>query len=178
MPGYLDQYGAGEEKRNRLIVRAVVSVLAVVIVTGLGWYLLKNHHQESVVKGFLGDLSRGDYQAAYRDWGCGSGKPCTGYDYQKFLSDWGPAPAASTAGGSSVAGGAPDSSVLGLTDSESCNNGVLLTVEVNRTRMEKLWVDKASDSINFAPYPICPHKNPFAIMIHRTIGQLRKPLLK
>ena len=44
--------------------------------------------------------------------------------------------------------------------------------------MEKLWVDKASDAISFAPYPICPHKNPFAIMIHRTIGQLRKPLLK
>ncbi len=155
----------------------MVSVLAVVIVTGLGWYLLKNHHQESVVKGFLGDLSRGDYQAAYRDWGCGSGKPCTGYDYQKFLSDWGPAPTASTAGGSSVAGGALIRHPRTGHDSESCNNGVLLTVEVNRTRMETL-VDKASDSINFAPYPICPHKNPFAIMIHRTIGQLRKPLLK
>jgi hypothetical protein len=176
MPGYLDQYGAGEEKRNRLIIRAVVSALAVIVITGLGWYLLENHHQEGVVKSFLGDLRRGDYQAAYRDWGCGSGKACTGYDYQKFLSDWGPAQAASAA--SSNSGGAPDPGVLGLTDSESCNNGVLLTVEVNRERTEKLWVDKASDSINFAPYPICPHKNPFAIMIHRTIGQLRKPLLK
>jgi hypothetical protein len=177
MPGYLDHYGAGEEKRNRLIVRAVVSGLAIIVITGLGWYLLENHHQEAVVKNFVGDLRRGDYQAAYRDWGCGSGKPCTGYDYQKFLSDWGPAqPASSSAPSNS--GGAPDSGVLGLTDSESCNNGVLLTVEVNRERTEKLWVDKASDSINFAPYPICPHKNPFAIMIHRTIGQLRKPLLK
>jgi hypothetical protein len=44
-----------------------------------------------------------------------------------------------------------------------------------------LWVDKNSkqnDTINFAPYPICPHKSPFAIMIHRTVGRLRKPLLK
>jgi hypothetical protein len=175
MPGYLDQYGAGEEKRNRLIVRAVASALAVIVIAGLGWYLLENHHQEGVVKNFIGDLRGGYYLTPYRDWGWVLGKACTGYYYQKFLSDWGPAQAAAA---SSNSGGPPDSGVLGLTDSESCNNGVLLTVEVNRTRMEKLWVDKASDSINFAPYPICPHKNPFAIMIHRTIGQLRKPLLK
>ena len=178
MPGYLDQYGAGEEKRNRLIVRAVVSAVVVIVVTGIGWYLLKNHHQEGVVKTFLADVRRGDYQAAYRDWGCGA-KPCGGYDFQKFMSDWGPAPAAGApTSDSSGSGGPPDSGVLGLADSESCNNGVLLTVEVNRTRMEKLWVEKGNVTISYAPYPVCPHKSPFAIMIHRTIGQLRKPLLK
>ena len=26
MAGYLDQYGAGEERRNRIIVRAIVSI--------------------------------------------------------------------------------------------------------------------------------------------------------
>jgi hypothetical protein len=58
---------------------------------------------------------------------------------------------------------------------------VLLTVAVNSTRTEKLWVDKGgtgNDGISFAPYPICPHKSPFAIMIHRTIGRLRYPLLR
>ena len=173
MPGYLDHYGAGEEQRNKLIVRTVVSVLVVVIVAGTAWYLLKNRHQESVIKGFLGDVRRGDYQAAYRDWGCTAAKPCTGYDYQRFLSDWG-----SAASSSPGSGGPPDPAVLGLTDSESCNSGVLLTVEVNRTRTEKLWVDKSSDVINFAPYPICPNTSPYGIMIHRTIGNLRKPLLK
>jgi hypothetical protein len=49
MPGYLDQYGAGEEERNRTVVRSVVSIVAIVVVGALGWYLLKNHHQESVV---------------------------------------------------------------------------------------------------------------------------------
>jgi hypothetical protein len=39
-------------------------------------------------------------------------------------------------------------------------------------------VDKTNDGISFAPYPICPHKSPFAIMIHRTIGRLRYPLLR
>jgi len=176
MPGYLDQYGAGEEQRNRLIIRSVTAVIAVVILTSLGWYLLKNHHQESVVKTFLQDVRRGDYQAAYRQWGCTSEKPCSGYGFDKFTEDW----------GSAAKDSAPDPAILGITDSESCSTGVLLTVAVNATRQEKLWVDKdsggdgkgGSDAISFAPYPICPHKSPFAIMIHRTIGRLRKPLLK
>ena len=173
MAGYLDHYGAGEERRNRFVVRGIVSIVAITAITGLGWYLLKNHHQESVVKTFLGEIRKGDYQVAYREWGCTEQKPCSGYTFEKFLSDWGPHSI-----DSSGSPNPPDMGVLGLADSESCNNGVLLTVQLNRGRSEKLWVDKQSDSINFAPYPICPHKSPFAIMIHRTIGQLRKPLLK
>lgn len=115
---------------------------------------------------FARDLKAGDYQAAYRDWGCTAEKSCPSYNFEKFMEDW----------GSKTAG--PDPSVIGLSDSESCNNGVILTLEVNRSRQEKLWVHKDSDRIGFAPYPICPHKSPFAIMAHRTIGQLRKPLLK
>jgi hypothetical protein len=175
MPGYLDQYGAGEEERNRIIIRSIVAVVVVVIVGSLSWYLLRNHHQESVVKAFLADVRRGDLQAAYRDWGCTASKPCSGYAFDKFSGDWGKA----------SKDNAPDPAILGVTDSESCNSGVLLTVAVNASREEKLWVDKSaanggpvSDDINFAPYPICPHKSPFAIMIHRTIGKLRKPLLR
>jgi hypothetical protein len=168
MPGYLDQYGAGEEERNRLIIRSVVAAVVVVIVTALGWYLLKNHHQEGIVKTFLGDVRHGDYQAAYRDWGCTSAKPCSDYTFDKFNEDW----------GNAAKDSAPDPAILGLTDSESCSTGVLLSVAVNASRQEKLWVDKSNDAISFAPYPICPHKSPFAIMIHRTIGRLRTPLLK
>ena len=166
MPGYLDQYGAGEERRNRILLWSIVSVLAVAVLSSLSLYLLENHHQESVAKNFANDLRSGNFQAAYRDWGCTSDKPCTTYSFENFMRDWG----ANAAG--------PDPSVIGLSDSESCNNGVILTLEVNRTRQEKLWVDKDNDRIGFAPYPICPHKSPFAIMAHRTIGQLRKPLLK
>jgi hypothetical protein len=169
MPGYLDQYGAGEEERNRTIIRSIISVVAIVIVGAVGWYLLKNHHQESVVKNFVDALRRGDYQAAYRDWGCTEQKPCSAYSFDSFMGDWGTGAKNNTP---------PDPGVIGITDSESCNTGVLLTVSVNSTRTEKLWVDKANDGISFAPYPICPHKSPFAIMIHRTIGRLRKPLLR
>jgi len=165
MAGYLDQYGAGEEQRNTIIFRTIAILVIAAIIVSLGWYLFKNHHQEAVVKRFLNDVRHGDLQAAYRDWGCHSGKDCTGYPYDKFASDWGP--------GSN----GPNLATLRLADSESCNNGVLLTVDVNPNREEALWVDKNSDSISFAPYPVCPHKSPFSIMIHRTVGKLRKPLL-
>jgi hypothetical protein len=167
VPGYLDTYGAGEEQRNSLIIRSVLAVITLIIVGTLGWYLLKNHHQEGVVKTFLAAVKSGDYQNAYRVWGCTTDKPCTGYEFEKFQGDW----------GTNAKDGAPDPGILGLTDSETCNTGVLLTVAVNSSRVEKLWVDKSNDAISFAPYPICPHKSPFAIMIHRTIGKLRKPLL-
>lgn len=167
MPGYLDTYGAGEEERNRIVIRSIVAVVATVVVVSLGWYLLKNHHQESIVKKFLGDVRRGDLQSAYRDWGCMNANACPGYAFDKFQQDW----------GSAAKDGAPDPKILGIADSESCGSGVLLTVKVNPDRQEELWVEKSSDAISFAPYPICPHKSPFAIMIHRTIGKLRKPLL-
>lgn len=165
MPGYLDQYGAGEERRNRIIIRSIIAAAVIVLVSGLTWYLLRNHHQESVVKQFAHALHTGDYQSAYRIWGCTAEKPCTSYSFNNFMEDWGSkTPAA-------------DSGALRITDSESCSSGVLLTVSVTPSRQEKLWVDKGNDAISFAPYPVCPHKNPFAIMLHRTLGQLRKPLL-
>ncbi len=167
MPGYLDTYGAGEEQRNRIIIRSVVSVVVLVIVVLLGWYLFKNHHQESVVKAFLGDVKRGDLAGAYRDWGCTAQSLVPGTSSTNSMQDW----------GSAAKDGAPDPAILGITDSESCNTGVLLTVAVNSARRRNYGWRRASDAISFAPYPICPHKSPFAIMLHRTIGKLRKPLL-
>lgn len=170
MPGYLDQYGAGVDRRNAIVARIVSTLLIVLVLGSLGWYLLKNHHQEGVVKAFISAVRAGDLQTAYRLWGCTAEKPCAAYSFDTFSNDWGPK--------STADGGPPDPAILGLTDSESCNSGVLLTVQANHKRTEKLWVNKGNDSIGFAPFPICPHKSPFAIMVHRTVGRLRKPLLK
>jgi hypothetical protein len=169
---YLDQYGDGEEQRakiTRIIIRSVVAVLLTALVSSFLWYIFRNHHQEAVVRSFIAAVKSGDFKTAYQVWGCAQEKPCSGYEFDKFLSDWSPK--------STVSSGPPDLNVLRLTDSESCNNGVLLTLTVNPNRVEKLWIDKRSDSMSYAPYPICPHKNPYAIMLHRTIGKLRKPLL-
>jgi len=176
MAGYLDQYGAGEDQRNTIIFRTVAALVIAAILIALGWYLFKNHHEEAVVKRFLSDIRRGDFRAAYLDWGCRAGT-CSGYPFDKFMSDWGPGT------------NAPNPSVLRLTDSESCESAVLLTVQVNSEREDALWVDRGSDAINFAPpqigdawrrygYPTCPYDGSFERMIHRTVGKLRKPLLQ
>ena len=54
----------------------------------------------------------------------------------------------------------------------------MLTVQVNPNRVEQLWLDKGSDLISFAPFPICPQQIPYEIMAHRTLGKLRKILLQ
>lgn len=166
MAGYLDQYGAGEERRNRIIIRSIIAVLAIVVLSALGWYLFLNHHQEGVVKQFIAALKRGDTQGAYRIWNCTAADTCRDYTYDKFMQDWGPGP------------NGPNLAVLGLTDSEECNNGVMIAVRVNANRVEQLWLDHGSDAISFAPFPICPQQIPYEIMVHRTLGKLRKILLQ
>ncbi len=166
MAGYLDQYGAGEERRNRIILRSILTVLFLAIFGTLGWYLLLNHHEEAVVKSFVAALKAGDTHAAYRIWGCSDAKPCSGYEYTRFMKDWGPG------------ANGPDLAVIGLTDSEECNSAAMLTLQVNPQRVEQLWVDKGASTINFAPFPICPQQIPYEIMVHRTVGKLRKIFLK
>jgi hypothetical protein len=167
MAGYLDQYGAGEERRNRIIIRSILALLIAGVLGTLTWYLTLNHREEGVVKTFIAALKRGDTQGAYRIWGCSDPKACSGYDYERFLKDWGPG-----------AADPPDLATMVLTDSEECNSAVMLTLQVNAKRIEQLWVDKGANTINFAPFPICPMQIPYEIMVHRTVGKLRKILLK
>ena len=47
MAGYLDNYGAGEEQREKLIKRVVIVLVAVIVVGGLAFFFLKNYRQES-----------------------------------------------------------------------------------------------------------------------------------
>jgi hypothetical protein len=166
MAGYLDQYGAGEERRNRIVIRSIIAVLTLAVVVLLGWYLLLNHREESLVKSFVTALKRGDTQGAYRIWNCTAADTCRDYTYEKFMKDWGPGP------------NGPDLNVLGLTDSEECNNAAMLTLRVNAGRTEQLWVDRGTNMIAFAPFPICPQQIPYEIMVHRTVGKLRKVLLQ
>jgi hypothetical protein len=173
MSGYLDQYGAGEDQRNRVVFRSAAAILAVAILGTLGWYLFENHHQEGLVKNLVSGLRSGDYQSAYRAWGCANLKDCSGYSFQSFMEDWGP-----ESGKGPDQLGPPDKATLELTDSESCKDGVMLTLNVNPKRVEKLWVDRDSDRIGFAPWPKCPAKSPYAVMVQRTLGKLRKPLLR
>ena len=164
MAGYLDQYGAGDERRAKIIKRSILAVVVVLVGVLLPWYLFQNHGEERRVKDFLDLLRKHDYQAAYLTWGCGEPKACSGYPYDRFLEDWGDKSSA-------------DPRQLHIEDSESCGEGVMLSVRANRDRRDTLWVEKSSKIISFAPTPVCPSKSFWGMAAHLTLGKLRKPFL-
>jgi hypothetical protein len=167
MAGYLDQYGAGDErreKRNKLLLILGGCALAVLFL----WFfffvwdktevlraepvarlaqILRNHRQESRVKNFFDLLQRQDYKAAYALWNCSDAHPCRDYPFTEFMKDWGPDSARNAARYS-------------IPRSRSCGSGVIVTVNIGRSdsgqnQEEALWVQRSALTIGFSPYPIC-----------------------
>ena len=144
MAGYLDQYGAGEERRGKIIRNVVIAVVALVAVGGALYFNFHNYREEQQVKQFMSLLAGKDYKAAYALFGCTDAKPCRYYPFDKFLEDWGPASGHSGFDGARI------------TRSRSCGSGVLLTVDYGSNRQEKLWVERGDKSIGFPPVQGCP----------------------
>jgi hypothetical protein len=144
MPGYLAQYGEGEEQREKVIRWIVVSVLLVSVTGGILYFFLKNYKQESQARTFFSLLEKQDYQGAYTVWGCTEATPCRDYAFNTFMEDWGPK--------SSRA----DISSYSIRKSRSCGSGVILTVDFGKNQQEKLWVERRDLTIGFSPWPGCP----------------------
>jgi hypothetical protein len=144
MAGYLDNYGAGEEERIQLIKRLVISVVLIVVTSGILYFFFKNYKQENQAKIFFRMLEQHDYQGAYRLWGCTETSPCRDYPLEKFMEDWGPkSPRADVAS-------------YRVRKSRSCGSGVILTVDFGKDQEEKLWVERQDLTIGFSPWPGCP----------------------
>ena len=141
MAGYLDTYGAGEERRERLLKISALIVVAVLVVGGTLYFFFKNYRQEHRVKLFFEDLARQDYQAAYALWGCTPATPCRDYQFTEFMKDWGPQ-SGKTAGR--------------VVKSRSCGSGVILTVDYPQQQEDKLWVQRSDLTIGYSPWPGCP----------------------
>ena len=144
MAGYLDQYGAGEERRGKIIRNVVITVVALAVIGGALYFNFHNYREEQQVKQFMSLLAGKDYKAAYALFGCTDAKPCRYYPFDKFMEDWGP-----TSGHSGF-----DSARI--TRSRSCGSGVLLTVDYGSNQQEKLWVERGDKSIGFPPVQGCP----------------------
>lgn len=141
MSGYLEQYGAGDERRNRIVKIVVVSLLAVLVIGGPLLFIFHNYRQESRVNQFFQRLQAKDYQGAYVLWGCTEAKPCGAYPLTAFMQDWGPP---------------RDVSQAHISRSRSCGSGVILTVDFGGNQQEKLWVERSDLTIGFSPFPGCP----------------------
>lgn len=140
MAGYLDQYGAGEERREKKIKTAAIALVSLLVVGGVLFWFFKNIRQERQVSQFFEELARQDYKAAHARWGCTDAKPCRDYQMAEFLRDWGPQ------------SGKRD---YKITKTRSCGSGVIVTVTYPNGE-DKLWVEKESLTIGFSPWPGCP----------------------
>jgi hypothetical protein len=144
MAGYLDQYGAGDERREKLTRRVVLIVVLVVIVGGALYFIFKNYRQERQVQNFLALLARRDYKAAYAMWGCTDANPCRDYPFTEFMKDWGPQSQHA------------DVQSLHITKTRSCGSGVIVTLDSSKNLEDKLWVQRSDLTIGFSPLPGCP----------------------
>src|SRR5882762_9471346 len=113
MPGYLDQYGAGEDRRIRIVKTIVISLVSVVVIGGILFYFFHNYREERQAKQFFAYLAARDYKAAYALFGCTDAHPCSAYPFDKFMGDWGPQSPHS------------DIAAARITRSRSCGSGVL-----------------------------------------------------
>src|SRR5262245_2464503 len=90
MAGYLATYGAGEERKSKLIRLAVFGTLGVLVVGILLFFGLRNFTARRTMDSFIELLQKQEFKAAHALWGCTEQTPCKNYDYERFMRDWGP----------------------------------------------------------------------------------------
>jgi hypothetical protein len=141
MAGYLDHYGAGEERREKLVKKGLIALAIIIVVGAPLLYIFHNVRQEHQLKQFFSLLASHDYKAAYALWGCTDAKPCAGYSMTAFMQDWGPQKG--------------DPSNYRITRSKSCGSGVILNVNFGNEQ-NILWIQRNDLMIGFSPFPGCP----------------------
>jgi hypothetical protein len=151
MSGYLEAYGASEERRAGTLRRLKTISIVVVVVVAVGailYAVFKNHSQEQQAKSFVALLQSHDYPAAYRMWGCTESHPCRDYAFEKFMEDWGPKSAHA------------DQSTASIGLSQTCGSGVVIRMDY-KAPMEAvaLWVERDSKVLSFAPWAECPGRH-------------------
>lgn len=146
MSGYLEGYGAGEERKIRLIKQAVGGLLALIVVAGVAYYYLRNYKEERQARQFVSLLSDHQYKAAYALWGCTDEKPCRDYPYDRFMEDWGPkSPHA-------------DMTKVKVVQTKSCSGGIIRVLRWEGQKEDVfLWVNRSDLVLSFSPWgaPVC-----------------------
>src|SRR5438270_327679 len=143
MAGYLEAYGAGAERRLKIIRWSAISLLAVAIVGIILYFQFRNYSEEQKVKLFMANLEKKDYKAAYALWGCTDEHPCPQYGFNKFMEDWGPQSPHANAQQAKLA------------KVKSCDKGIIQFVDFPGQEEVQLWVERKDQTIGFAPWPVC-----------------------
>jgi hypothetical protein len=144
MAGYLDQYGAGDERRARNIKIVVLVAVGLAVLTGVLYFFFHNYRQEHQARRFLQLLVAGNYQQAYEMW-APTEEERRSYPLSAFMQDWAP----------------PSVQIrsFDILDAESCENTVIVDVDLGQAGDKKLWVDRKTLELSFPPYDQCAHQN-------------------
>jgi len=144
MAGYLEHYGEGEVRRERVIRWLIISAAVLVAGTIAGYFILRTYPARRQASNFLEALKQGDYKSAYRMWGCA--EPCRRYPFEKFMEDWGPK--------GEYAG------VTSIAKTSFCNTGVIVTLQSRSGGGVALWYERSDGTLGFAPWPVCAEHIP------------------
>src|SRR5215470_17540137 len=146
MAGYLDSYGAGDERRERRTKRIVIWGIAALAAVSVLYFTFRTWSQEQVMNQFLTLLRQQNYQEAYKLWGCTPQTPCKYYPPEKFTEDWGPS------------GAYADAASAHIENVDYCGAGVVFTVTFPKVGDAVLWVERETNIIGFAPsgWTRCP----------------------
>ena len=148
MAGYLDQYGVADSKREGRTRKIILAVVLVVVLGVTGYFTFRTWSEERVINEFLSLLSKKDYDAAYRLWGCTPETPCKFYGKDKFEEDWGPKGAYAKADAAKVS------------NVDFCDKGVVFAVSFPGSEdPAALWVERSTNVISFAPWAQCPGRH-------------------
>jgi hypothetical protein len=141
MGGYLQNYGVGEDRRNRIIKILVFSFIGLLILWWILYMVFHDYSEKQTVKRFLAEVNSRNYTQAYADWGCTQATPCTNYDYQRFLQDWGPEKKIT----------AP----WKIVSVDGCRTFVTVNVQAPGVELESLGVQRGTSTLMYAPAPEC-----------------------
>lgn len=147
MAGFLEEYGVADDRRAKVIRWLVISALVIVFGSIALYFGFRSWPAKRQVNTFLDDLRRRDYQAAYRDWGCG--RACPEYPYNKFLEDWGPKSEFADPGASAIK------------RTRYCQSGgVIVTINSPKGVEVPLMYLRGNGSLGFSPWPVCDPRVP------------------
>lgn len=144
MGSYLQQYGAGDERRSRIIKIIVFSCLGIAILAIAAYLFFHNYPEKQVVKNFLAQVNSRQYDRAYQDWGCTTAHPCPNYDFHRFMEDWGP--------------DQKTSSPWKIASVDGCRTFVTINVQAEGAQLQSLSVQRDNHSLSYAPAPECQEK--------------------
>ena len=140
--GYLDAYGAGVDRRLRLIRLSILAAVALLIIAVIAYFKLRDASEHKVLDTFFERLRAQDYKGAYAVWGCTDANPCRDYRFEKFLEDWGP---------KGIYGNPANAQIAAR---HSCDTGVIEVVRYPGQPDVNLWVDRSTDVLSFAPWAL------------------------